>query len=94
MNLVDWSQVNEHLAQLARPTKVEGPIQYRYQAKTGQDLWNLSGRQSDAVDQANGDKVRMQQYILDLSHAVQRQEAPTCHFWQVKCRRAQSQSGS
>lgn len=60
---VDWEQVTEHLEALSKETVVHGEIQFRDQAETGYDLWTLSGRQSLALEEANGDKRRMLNYI-------------------------------
>ncbi len=78
--------VKSHIETLTEPTKVEGEIEYRDQAETGRDLWNLSGRQTDAIDTGNGKLMRIRGYIEGLAHAVMSVEQPACKPWQVICR--------
>lgn len=85
---MDWAQVNEHLDQLAQPTKVYGEIQFRDEAKDGEALWTFSGRQGFALDEANGDKVRMKTYVADISKKVLELDREPCSWWQRACKRA------
>ena len=81
---VDWDKVDQHLTALSQPTKVYGDIQHRYEAKTGGDLWTFSGRQEFALDEANGDKERMLDYVRDVAAAAKQVELPPCKWWQIK----------
>lgn len=74
--------------QLSQPTKVYGDIQHRDEAKTGWDLWTFSGRQGFALEEANGDKVRMRKYIADVAaKALELERVALCRWWQFGCKR-------
>lgn len=60
---VDWTQLQNQIGELARPTIVTGSIQHRDQATTGGELWDLSLAQDLALEEANGDKVRMANHV-------------------------------
>jgi hypothetical protein len=87
VNAVNWTLVKAHVETLTQPTVVQGPIQYRDQAEKGRDLWNLSGRQADALEMSNGDKLRLRGYIEGLADAVAETYQRNCRFWQLKCKR-------
>lgn len=70
---------------LTEPTRVEGAIQSRADARTNGDLWLLAGRQADAIDKANDDKARLRQFIQEATEAIENGREP-CRWWQVGCR--------
>ena len=84
---MDWDQVNEHVAQLAKPTEVYGDIKYRDQARDGNELWTFAGRMTFAKEEADGDKERIRQYILDVSKKARAAEQPNCGWliWKKPC---------
>lgn len=84
---VDWSEVRGHVTQLAQPTVVEGDIQYRDQAVLGGDLWQLSGRQSLALERANGVVTSLTDYVLKLADRAEGAVAPPCGVLDFPCKR-------
>ncbi len=78
--------MRDQVTQLTEPTEVYGEIQYRDQAETGHDLWTLSGRQSIALEQSEGDKQRLRSYLYDLIDRVQKVEQPVCTRKFFPCR--------
>lgn len=65
---------------LAAETRVKGSMQNRGDADTGQDLWDLSLLQEQALERANGDKVRMRDYVRTLAAQAKEVDKPKCSW--------------
>lgn len=71
---------------LTEPVEVEGKIKKRRDAETGEDLWNLSGRQDDALQKSNRRALRTYQFVDEALAAIEEARQGACSRWNVLCR--------
>lgn len=87
MRSTDLKLIRLGVESLTQKTEVQGAIKKRADAVTNGELWQLSGRQDDALLVCNSDKVLVSDFVGGALEAMAEERAAKCSFWQFDCKR-------
>lgn len=71
---------------LTEPRKPAGPIRYRADAVTNEDLWKLAGNLEDWGELSEGDKERVRKFVDESTRAIEGARQPACTWYDIRCR--------
>lgn len=78
---VDWDKVIAEAKQILRDEQPEGPIKNRGQARTGQELWDLSLQQELALEREHDNNAALPVYLRKVADEAHRASLPQCTLW-------------
>ena len=76
----EWRILVAGVKALTEGRQVEGSIQYRDQAETNAELWNLSGRQTVTIELLNEDQERVRRFVEE-ANAARLEARNQCRWW-------------
>lgn len=77
---------------LSEPRQPAGDIQRLEDAKTSGQAFRYAMDLEDALYLSNEDKARTARFVQKATAAIIASRDPSCHFWQLACKRARYQA--
>ena len=72
---------------LTTPRQIADPVQHPYQARNGDELWELSLALDDMAYLSEGDTARTFEFVHKAVEAIRTSRRPPCPWWNWKCQR-------